>query len=289
MGSQDSEVGLAKEISKTKELAVDNSPEKARILWIRGQRILLDRDVAELFGVETRSLNRQVARNIEKFSEDFAFRLTADELSELRSQNAISSGEWGGSRYKPTAFTEHGVVMAATLLRSPRAIDATRFVIRTFVAARQEAHDASSKASGKGTGQFSLPLEFRNQMMSKVSLAIGHVLDAMVNPDEVKKAREEARGVLADSMKAIKAVLNKPGIENERKVAEIRKLMAESESIEVETDGKRIRNEEQQLALLAKKLSLIMQAEHFMQTGSTESFLRVLADLGQPLQITRQS
>lgn len=256
----------------------------ATLYVVREQYIVLDFDVAQFFGVETRRLNEQVTRNAEKFGDDFAFRLTADEVADLRSQNAISSSEWGGTRYAPRAFTEHGVVMAATLLKTPRAIQATRLVVKTFVEIRRQAiQEVTTKVGPQsGLGQFSLPLQFRNEIMTKVSHAISHVLDAMVNPEEVKRAREEAKGVLADSVRALKQMLNKPGIENEHKVAEIRKLMAEAESIEVETDGKRLRNEEQQLALIAKQLSLMMQAQHFAQTGRVDDFLRLLNDLSGP-------
>lgn len=250
----------------------------AKLLMVRGMYVALDFEVANFFGVPTRRLNEQVSRNVDKFGDDFAFRLTPDEVDDLRSQNAISSSEWGGSRYPPRAFTEHGVVMAATLLRSPRAIHATRLVVKAFVELRQQV----ARSDGKHPSQYSLPLPFRDELMSKISGAITHVLDALVNPDEVKKAREEARGVLADGIRSIKELLSKPGLDNEKRIAEVRKLMAEAESIEVETDGKRLLNEEKQLALLAKKLSLVMQAQHFVNTGRMDDFVQLLNELSMP-------
>jgi hypothetical protein len=89
-----------------------------RIHEIRGEKVVLDRDVARLFGVETKVFNQQVKRNKSKFGTDFAFRLTEGEFTNLRSQTAISG--WGGARYRPMVFTEHGVVMAATILHSKR-------------------------------------------------------------------------------------------------------------------------------------------------------------------------
>lgn len=245
------------------------------IVAVRGKRVLLDRDVAELFDIELRALNQQVTRNPDKFV-DFAFRLTKDEADDLKSQNVISSGEWGGARKPPRAFTEHGVVMAATVVRSKRAIEATRVVVNTFVEARRQEAASSDAIDKSGSGQFSLPLHFRNEIMTKVSLAIGHVLDAMTNPDEMRQARKEAKGAITASVKALKEVLKKPGLDNEQKAAQVRKLMAEAESIEVDTEGKRIRNEEQQLSLLARKLSLIMQAHQFAETGNAEGFYRIL-------------
>ncbi|MEO0670727.1 MAG: ORF6N domain-containing protein [Pseudomonadota bacterium] len=248
-----------------------------RTIDVRGERVMLDRDVAEVFDVETRALNQQVSRNAAKFGDDFAFRLTKEEIDALRSEGVISKAEWGGTRYPPLAFTEHGVVMAATLLKSPRAIAATRVVISTFVSARRAAGGESGAiANPDDKSAVVLPADVRTELMRKVGEAIASLLDAMINPEEIRKARAEARGVLAESMKGLKEILKKPTLENELKAAEIRKLMAEAESIEVETDGKRMINEERELAALAKKLSLVLQAQRAAETGSPEEFLRIV-------------
>ena len=105
-----------------------------RIHIIRGHRIVLDEDLAEIYGVPTRRLNEQVKRNLERFPSDFMFQLTAREWSDLRSQFATSS--WGGRRTAPFAFTEHGAVMAASVLNSPEAVEASVFVVRAFIAMR---------------------------------------------------------------------------------------------------------------------------------------------------------
>jgi hypothetical protein len=104
------------------------------ILVLRGQRVLLDNDLAALYGVETRRLNEQVRRNQERFPADFIFELTSEEFANLKSQFATSS--WGGRRKRPLAFTEHGSIMAATVLNSPRAVQMTIYVVRAFVQLR---------------------------------------------------------------------------------------------------------------------------------------------------------
>jgi hypothetical protein len=101
------------------------------ILVLRGQRVLLDGALATLYGVATRRLNEQVRRNRERFPADFIFELTAEEFANLKSQFATSS--WGGRRKRPLAFTEHGAIMAATVLNSPRAVEMTNYVVRAFV------------------------------------------------------------------------------------------------------------------------------------------------------------
>ena len=104
-----------------------------RIHLLRGMKVILDADLAALYGVQTHRLNEQVKRNIERFPNDFAFQLTETETANLISQIAISSSGWGGRRTPPFAFTEHGALMAASVLNSPKAIEMSILVVRTFV------------------------------------------------------------------------------------------------------------------------------------------------------------
>ena len=108
-----------------------------QVFEVRGVAVVLDADLAGTFGLESKRLNEQVKRNPERF-EGFAFQLTGGESECLRSQNATSNAGRGGRRYLPYAFTEHGVVMAATVVKSETAIAATRFVIKVFVEARRK-------------------------------------------------------------------------------------------------------------------------------------------------------
>jgi hypothetical protein len=105
------------------------------ILVLRGQKVLLDSDLAALYGVETRRLNEQVRRNLERFPEDFIFEVNAEEMANLKSHFATSS--WGGRRKLPLAFTEHGAIMAATVLKSPRAVEVAVYVVRAFIRLRE--------------------------------------------------------------------------------------------------------------------------------------------------------
>lgn len=108
-----------------------------KIYFIRGQKVMLDRDLAELYGVETRILKQAVKRNLTRFPEDFMFELTKEESENLRSQIVISSQNWGGSRYMPTAFTEQGITMLSCVLNSPKAIDVNIRIIRVFTRMRE--------------------------------------------------------------------------------------------------------------------------------------------------------
>ena len=115
------------------------TPTPPRIVDTRGLKIVLDEDLARLYGVTTARLNQAVQRNADRFPADFAFQLNAAERQILRSQSVISSGGHGGRRTQPWAFTEHGAIMAATVLRSARAIEMSIFVVRAFVQLRDVA------------------------------------------------------------------------------------------------------------------------------------------------------
>jgi hypothetical protein len=106
-----------------------------KIIFLRGEKVLLDRDLAELYGVETKQLKRAVRRNIKRFPEDFMFELSKEEWENLRCHFGTSS--WGGIRYAPMAFTEQGVAMLSSVLNSARAIEVNIAIMRAFVQLRK--------------------------------------------------------------------------------------------------------------------------------------------------------
>src|SRR6266404_8573451 len=112
-------------------------PVESRILVLRHQKVILDTDLAELYGVPVKRLNEQIKRNQERFPSDFMFQLNPEEQASLRSQSATSKTGRGGRRYAPYAFTEHGAIMAATVLNSERAVQMSVFVVRAFVRLRE--------------------------------------------------------------------------------------------------------------------------------------------------------
>jgi len=126
------------------KLAVLTKRVESRILVLRGRKVILDSDLAELYGVQVKRLNQQVKRNSERFPSDFVFRVTRNDL---RLQIATSKAKpktrgkshstRGGRRYQPYAFTEHGAIMAATVLNSKRAVQMSIFVVRAFVRVRE--------------------------------------------------------------------------------------------------------------------------------------------------------
>jgi hypothetical protein len=120
-----------KSIIITDELIVD------KIYVIRGKKIMLDRDLAELYGVETKVLKQAVKRNLERFPDDFMFEMTGPELKNWRSQNVTSNSEKMGLRYKPFCFTEQEVAMLSSVLKSKQAIEVNIRIIRIFTKMRE--------------------------------------------------------------------------------------------------------------------------------------------------------
>jgi hypothetical protein len=112
---------------------------QARILVIRNRQVMMDQDLAELYGVETKALTRAVRRNVDRFPSDFMFRLTTEEFADLRSQFGTSSDGHGGRRHPPYVFTEQGVAMLSGVLRSKRAVAVNIEIMRAFVEIRQAA------------------------------------------------------------------------------------------------------------------------------------------------------
>ena len=106
------------------------------IRCIRGDKVILDEDLAELFGVETKKLVQAVKRNLDRFPADFMFQLTNQEFKDLKSQFATTS-QWGGRRTPPYAFSEHGVAMLSSVLHSPKAVQVNIEIMRTFVRLRR--------------------------------------------------------------------------------------------------------------------------------------------------------
>lgn len=121
---------------KTEQSIVPAERIEKAILLIRSQKVILDADLAALYEVETRVLVQAVKRNLERFPEDFMFQLTQEEFAILRSQ-IVTSSDWGGRRYPPYAFTEQGVAMLSSVLRSQRAIHVNIEIMRAFIRLRQ--------------------------------------------------------------------------------------------------------------------------------------------------------
>lgn len=233
---------------------------------VRGQRVVLDSDLARLFGVETRRLNEQLKRNLARFA-GYAFQLEAGELANLMSRFATSNSRWGGRRKLPWAFTEHGVVMAATILNSDEALNAMRLIVEVFVAARRGPAPLPAAPSGLGP---------------RLQQTLERLLDTVVDHRAQTTVREEAQALIVQSIQHLKDRLGRPGLENEEIAAQAAKLLAEAELAKANAAKSHAEAREVEFRLLVRRLRLVIEAERAFAAGQTDAFLTVLEDLGRP-------
>ena len=173
---------------------VDDKTIKDKIYLIRGQKVMLDADLAEIYGYETKNFNRQVKNNIEKFEgEDFMFQLTENEFENLRCKNFTSS--WGGSRYLPNAFTEQGIYMLMTVLRGELAIRQSRALIRTFKQMKDFIIENQDFIGSKELVQIAIQTNKNTNDIAKINDKIStlatkedlkKVMDNFIDPDTYK-------------------------------------------------------------------------------------------------------
>ncbi|HEX9198205.1 MAG TPA: ORF6N domain-containing protein [Acidobacteriaceae bacterium] len=157
----------------TRESALAAKPIESQIFLIRGQKVILDAELAALYGVEVRALNQAVKRNEARFPLDFVFHLTAEENEALKSQTVTSKSRRGGRRYAPYAFTEHGAIMAASVLNSPRAVEISIFVVRAFLRLRETL--ATHRALATKLAELEQRLETHDNEIEEIIKAINEL------------------------------------------------------------------------------------------------------------------
>lgn len=251
------------------------------IINIRNQPVILDSDLAEIYGVETKQLNQQIKRNLEKFPEDFRFLLSENEFEILKSQNVTSSSNWGGRRTLPYAFTEFGVLQAANVLRSELANKVSVFVIRAFVEMREiifQQQAITDRKQSLPDTQTATPAKIDRRFNSlmqgigpKIEAAIGIVLDSVIDPSKGTTVREEAQDILSESIASLKERLKKLGLENEEVAARITKILAEAESVKATTRKTQAETDQLEFINMIRKLRLVIEARQLFIDSNIDS------------------
>lgn len=251
-------------------------PDAPTVISIRGERVVLDADLAALFEVETRVFNQAFKRNQDSFPESWAFKLTQAEFGHLKSQSVISSDTWGGRRTPPWAFTEHGVVLAASLLRSDRAKAVMQMVVDVFVRARR-GEFGKAVLGPKDTTVLTSGGQFSRRLQSMIE----RLMDSIVSEENQKAVRDEAQAVFRESIDHIRSKLGRAGFENEEIAARATKLLAEAEATKATAIKTRAEADEIALRTIAKKLEMVLQAELAISRGEMAGFFKVLKKLGK--------
>jgi hypothetical protein len=272
-----------------------SAPPTHAILQIRGRNVITDAELAAVFGVETRVLNQAVKRNADRFGERYAFQLTEAEFAALRSQTVTSNPGRGGRRYAPWVFTEHGVVMAATVLDSERAAEASKLIVDVFVEVKRRLVSGAGQSLalipspgeivplpaagplGKLTGLW-------EGMGPRLQAALNHVLDTVINTKDQATVREEAQNLISESIEHLKERLKKSGLENEELAARATKLLAEAEKEKSIAARTKVETAALEFNLIVRKLRLLIEAHRAMAENKVDDFLLVLKELGGPSQ-----
>lgn len=264
----------------TEERRVESERLKASIRTIRGERIILDSNLAALYGVETKRLNERVKRNKERFGEKYVFQLTKKEFDALRSQSATSKTGRGGRRYTPWVFTEHGVVMAATVLDSDRAVAASKFIVDVFVELKRR-HDMSTDGMLVPVGAVETSSAFWQGGGQRLQEALNHVLDTVVDTRRGTTAREEAQTLISESIQHLKERLKNQGLQNEEILARVTKLLAEAEKEKALAAKNRAQADALEFATIVRKLRLLLEVQKAMTEERLDGFMDVLKQLGE--------
>lgn len=160
---------------------------KSKIHEIRGYKVILDYDIAELYGIETKRLKEAVRRNLTRFPNDFMFELSENEFNELlRTQNASSNKGRGGIRYRPFAFTEQGVAMLSSILNTERAIEVNISIVRTFIHIRQMALENSDILEKLGTMESRYDRQFAD---------VYEALNFLISKDKLQTQQKERKQI----------------------------------------------------------------------------------------------
>ena len=255
---------------------------ESAIVEIRNQRVILDSDLAALYGVETKRLNERVKRNTDRFGEKYVFRLSKEEFGALRSQSATSNEGRGGRRVPPWAFTEHGVVMAATVLDSERAVQASGFIVDVFVEVNRRAASELLHTETPGVPSALERLSsFGQGMTERLQAALDHVLDSVIDTRRQSTVREEAQNLISESIRHLKERLKKQGLENQEIEARVVKLLAEAEKEKAVAAKTRAEAEKLGFATIVRKLRLLIEVQWCLEHNRVDEFLDVLREMGE--------
>ena len=240
------------------------------LIQLRNENVLLDSELAFYLDVETRTLNQAVKRNLEKFPEKWVFQLSTEEFRDLKSQNVISSDKWGGRRSPPWAFTEHGVVLAATLLKSETAIHLTQGIVEFFVQARKGALKNDAQPSPA-----ILPAP-QGKLHNGISRKWEKLLEAEINPVDGTTTREEAEQIIAAGLNAVRSILSRQGLENNEIEARIIRQFADTEETRARASTQKEIGEKERLKNKARQMWLQAMTAKFSEDGDLDSIMNVL-------------
>jgi len=250
------------------------SLEPLPIYFIRSKWVCLDSDLARAFGVETKRLNEVVKRKSARFGDQYTFQSDAEEWADLRSQFATASEKaHGGRRTPPWLFTEHGVVMVATLLDTDAAVNASKVIVGVFVDANR--FDSNSVLATNENPK-------AQAMKDRVQALLNQVLDTMVDVKQNRTVRQEAQALIAGFLANARENLRKAGLENLELEAKVSKLLAEAEHERERTAKTRAETKEIEIRVFREQVNLLQELLAMFEGGSPRAIPRMIKALKLP-------
>ena len=248
---------------------------------LRGELVILDRSLAHMFEVETRTLNQAVSRNPGRFTEVYVFRPNKAELAALASQNVISKPTGrGGARTPPRVFTERGVVMAATSLRSAKAEAALHEIVETFIQARRISRESPAGSNMPAAPDISWVSSQASSNADKNAAALeqmfARVLEGAPGVEAQNQLVREASETLSDAVSSLRARLRRENLKNEKAVAEITKLLAEVEAQHASARREAARAALDEQELLERQLAIAIALDRYTRSGSPSEVFDLL-------------
>jgi hypothetical protein len=257
--------------------ALETKAIQTLVFRARGKSVILDEDLARLFDTSTRALNQQIKRNIERFEERFVFQLTQSEYDALKSQLVISKTGRGGRRTLPWAFTEHGIPMAASVLTTPRAVEAMKLIIDVFVATRSQVlsgasrHDLLPDRNIRESG--------RAKIQAKLVEMANLIFDFEVNKRDGTSVRNEIEILTTSVLDNVKAQLQSKVIENQSVLAEVHKTLAEAEKIRAEARKTTAEADKISIDNLRGRLELLQTLESKLNADNVAPMLETMSTM----------
>lgn len=259
-----------------------------RVARIRNRDVLLDRAVAEAFGVETRIINQAVARNPQKFGDEHVFQLTSEEVERLTSQGVISKPGRGGSRSLPWVFSIKGVTRLATVVNSPRALQATDLILDVFIEVWKQVAKGASEVLVSNPSRL-LPAIVSPELVrlrKKLVHAMDELLDFVVNPKTKATVRDEIEETAAAAFEYFKERLKTRGLENDRLTAETAHILEQVRDLrdrrEADLKHKQAVTEGILLDNLTKKLDVVDRIQKMVERLEPNALVSLYSELERP-------
>lgn len=256
---------------------------------IRDRAVILDSDLAKLYNTTTGPLNQAVKRNTKKFSERYGFQLNDEEFADLVSQKVISKGGPGGRRTAPWVFTQRGVIIVATILKSDRAVAATEFVVETFMKARLlEKRQVQLTKQDEPVDPAPSPIKDDLGRKPEMLQMMRRLLDTIIDQESGESVEDKGRSMLLAGIENLEARLKKQPLENAKIIEELKILRERASAEGIQTEQKRVELRDQRRASIARDMLMLSQYEMYVEAGDREAWHDFLYDLGEMTRASRR-